>query len=202
MLKKPNGYDEVIVNDGDFIPLELGGHRCIIMSAEEYQNPSTNKESIKLYLDTDKDDIQPQYYTDAYKKDTRPNKAWDTGAIVYLPLGDDENQVKILKGGITAIENSNNFTFDWKDVNTLKNKKVGCVFGLEEYESNDGKIKTKVKARRLRSLDKIDEVQIPNVKTLNNGYVSYDDYMENKDTYSSSQTTNTVQEIDEDSLPF
>lgn len=199
MIRKPSKYDEIQVNDNEFTPLELGGHKCVIMNAEEYTSPTSGKNSLKIYLDTAKDDRQPEYFTNLYKNDTRPEKKWDNGAIVYLPLSDDETQVRMFKAGITAIENSNNFKWNFNE-RDLINKKVGCVFGLEEYQAQDGSIKTKTRARRLRSIAKIDDMQIePDVKTLNNGYVSYDDYMEQREERKS--TVEQVQ-INPNDLPF
>lgn len=199
MIRKPSNYDEVQVSDDTFEKLELGGHKCVIMNVEEYKSPISGKGSLKIYLDTDKTDSQPNYFANLYKKDTRPDKKWDNGAIIYLPLGDEETQVRMFKAGITAIENSNNFKWNFNEKDLI-NKKVGCVFGLEEYQAQDGSIKTKTRARRLRSIDKIGEISIePDVKTLNNGYVSYDDYMEQKEDRQS--TTKQVQ-IKPQDLPF
>ena len=96
----------------------------------------------------------------------------------------------MLKGFITAVENSNpNFTYDWnKDIDQLKGKKVGLVFGLEEYKDQEGKLKTATKLNQFRSVDKIDHVQIPNVKMLDGTYMSYDDYSEMKEEENTNAT--------------
>lgn len=199
MIKKPNNYDVIEVADDSFEKFNIGGHKCIIMNAEEYTNPNSGKTSLKIYLDTDKTDKQPSYFAESYRRDTRPEKTWDNRAIIYLPLGEEETQVKMFKAGITAIENSNNFKWNWNE-KELVNKKVGCIFGLEEYKAQDGSIKTKTRARRLRSIDKIGDINVePDVKTLNNGYVSYDDYMEQRELNSQSQTTVQINPSD---LPF
>ena len=70
MLKKPTNYDEVEVNN-DFTPIALGGHKGIIMSAEEYENPANGNTSLKVIVDTDKDDAQPSYFTEMYRNDER-----------------------------------------------------------------------------------------------------------------------------------
>lgn len=199
MIKKPDIYDAIEVVDNSFEKFKLGGHKCIIMSVEEYNNPKSGKTSLKIYLDTDKTDSQPSYFAEAYKRDNRPDKSWDNRAIIYLPLGEEEIQVRMFKAGITAIEKSNNFKWNWNE-QELINKKVGCEFGLEEYKAQDGNIKTRTRARRLRSVDKIGDINIePDVRTLNNGYVSYDDYMEQKEVGSQNQTTVQINPSD---LPF
>ena len=84
----------------------------------------------------------------------------------------------MLKSFITSVEKSNpNFTFDWnKEVSQLNGKKVGLVFGLEEYQNDKGETKTATKLTQFRSIDKIDSVKIPKVKLLDGTYVEYEDY--------------------------
>lgn len=199
MLKKPNGYDEVQLNE-DFTPIELGGHKGIIMGAEEYTSPVSGNTSLKISVDTSKDDTQPQYFTEQYKNDTRPDKKWSNSAIKYVSLKQDENCVRMLKAFITSVENSNNgFTYNWdKDVDQLKGKKVGLVFGLEEYTNNEGEIKTIAKLNQFRSVDKVDNVKIPKVKLLDGTFVEYDEY--NNKSQTKKETSGI--EITADDLPF
>lgn len=201
MLKKPQNYDNVQVNE-DYTPIQLGGHKGIIMGAEEYKSPVTGNTSLKVSVDTAKDDIQPQYFTEQYKNDTRPDKKWSNSATKYVSLKDDENCVKMLKAFITSVENSNNgFVYDWnKEVDQLKGKKVGLVFGLEEYKNNDGEIKTIAKINQFRSIDKIENIQIPKVKLLDGTHIDYDDYNEIKASKANSNPNEI--EITDDLLPF
>lgn len=202
MIKKPNNYDEIEVNT-DFTPIELGGHKGIIMGAEEYTSEISGNTSLKISVDTDKDDKQPSYFSEMYKNDTREDKKWSNSAIKYVSLKDDENCVRMLKAFITSVENSNpNFTYDWnKDVDQLKGKKVGLVFGLEEYNATDGKVKTIAKLNQFRSVDKIDNVKIPKVKTIDGSFIEYEDYNKN-------YTTNSIEDdaieitLDDSLLPF
>lgn len=205
MLKKPKNYDEVQVNE-DFIPVTLGGHKGIIMGAEEYTSPISGNTSLKISVDMDKTDEQAGYFAEQYRNDTRPDKKWSNSAIKYVSLGEEENQVKMLKGFITAVENSNNgYTYDWnKEVDQLKGKKVGLVFGLEEYQNNQGEVKTITKLNQFRSLDKIDNVKIPKVKLLNGSTMDYEEY-KNKNNNIQNLVTELgadVVEISDDKLPF
>ena len=178
MIKKPSNYDNVEVMEFDFTPIERGGHKGIIMKAEEDTSPQSGKTSLKVSVDTAKDDKQPEYFKEQYKNDNRIDKRWSNSAIKFISLGEEENQVKMLKAFITAYENSNNCKFDWnKDWEQLKGKKIGLVFGMEEYESQDGTLKTNNKLREFRSIDKVDNVKIPKVKKLDNTYVDYEEYM-------------------------
>ena len=194
---KPKLYDEINVNE-EFEKLELGGHKGIIIKAEEYTSDFSGKKSLKVYVDTASDDKQPEYFKKQYENDTRIDRKWSNSAIKYISLGEEENQVKMLKAFITAYENSNNCQFDWnKDWEQLKGKKIGLVFGQEEYTSQDGTTKLATKLRDFRSIDKVDNIKIPKVKLLDGSYVDYDEYMESKED----NKTNEV-EVPQTDLPF
>ena len=198
MIKKPSNWDAVEVMEFDYTPIELGGHKGIIMKAEEYTSDFSGKKSLKVYVDTASDDKQPEYFKKQYENDTRIDRKWSNSAIKYISLGEEENQVKMLKAFITAYENSNNCQFDWnKDWEQLKGKKIGIIFGMEEYENQAGELKTVNKLREFRSIDKIDNVKIPKVKMLDGSYVEYEDYMESKE----GNKTNEV-EVSQADLPF
>ena len=202
MIKKPSNYDNVEVMEFDFTPIELGAHKGIIMKAEEYTSPQSGKTSLKVSVDTAKDDKQPEYFREQYKNDVRIDRKWSNSAIKYIPLGEEENQVKILKAFITAYENSNNCQFDWnKDWDQLTSKKIGLVFGMEEYENQAGELKTVNKLREFRSIDKIDNIKIPKVKKLDNSYVDYEEYINSKNSEPFSDFGNIV-EVSAEDLPF
>ena len=202
MIKKPSNWDAVEVMEFDYTPIELGGHKGIIMKAEEYTSPQSGKTSLKVSVDTAKDDKQPEYFKEQYKNDVRIDRKWSNSAIKYISLGEEENQIKMLKSFITAYENSNNCQFDWgKDWEQLTGKKIGIVFGMEEYENQSGELKTVNKLREFRSIDKIDNIKIPKVKLLDNTYVDYEEYTKSsadkaKDLFGSSV------EVSSDDLPF
>lgn len=183
MIKKPSNYDNVEVMEFDYTPIELGGHKGIIMKAEEYTSPQSGKTSLKVSVDTAKDDKQPEYFAEQYKNDTRIDRKWSNSAIKYISLGEEENQVKILKAFIIAYENSNNCQFDWnKDWEQLKGKKIGIVFGQEEYISQDGTTKLATKLVQFRSIDKVDNIKIPKVKLLDGTYVEYENYTKKEES--------------------
>lgn len=181
MLKKPNNYDEIQVNQ-EYEKLDLGGHKGIIKNVEEYTSQISGNTSLKVEVDTANDDKQPNYYQEQYDNNTNMNKKWSTGATKYVSLKEDENCIKMLKAFITSVENSNNeFTYDWnKEIDQLKGKKVGLVFGLEEFKDNEGNIKTATKLVQFRSLDKLNTIKIPKVKKLDGSYVDYDEYQASK----------------------
>lgn len=206
MIKKPEKYDDIQVNE-DYTPISLGGHKGIIMGVEEYTSPMTNNTSLKVSVDTDKDDTQPGYFAEQYKSDTRPDKKWSNSAIKYVSLGEEENQVKMLKGFLTAVENSNNgFKYDWnKEVSQLKGKKVGIVFGLEEYQNQQGETKTRSRLTQFRSIDKMDNIKIPKVKLLDGTTIEYEEYKNRNNDLTQKAVDvfgSDVVEIGAENLPF
>ena len=204
MIAKPKTYDEISINE-DFERLELGGHKGIIIKVEEYTSDFSGKKSLKVYVDTASDDKQPEYFKKQYENDTRIDRKYSNGAIKYVPLGEEENQVKMLKSFLTCVENSNtNYTYDWnKEVDQLKGKKIGLVFGQEEYTSQDGTTKLATKLNQFRSIDKVDNVKIPKVKLLDNSYVDYDEYINSKNSSNEPFSDfGDIVEISSDSLPF
>jgi hypothetical protein len=177
------------------------------MGVEEYTSPMTNNTSLKVSVDTDKDDTQPGYFAEQYKSDTRTDKKWSNSAIKYVSLGEEENQVKMLKGFLTAVENSNNgFKYDWnKEVSQLKGKKVGLVFGLEEYQNQQGETKTRSRLTQFRSIDKMDNIKIPKVKLLDGTTIEYEEYKNRSNDLTQKAVDvfgTDVVEIGTENLPF
>lgn len=164
---------------GEFETLKLGGHEVKIMNAEEYTGQTGNI-SLKVMVDIDGNDKQKGWFKKQYDENTNMDKKWPTGACRYLSLKDE--QIAYLKGFITALEKSNpGFKFDkdgtWKQLNGLK---VAGVFGLEEYLDGEEKVRTATKLTQFRSLDKLNEINIPAVKLLDGSYIAYEDYKPSK----------------------
>ena len=171
------------------------------MKAEEYTSPQSGKTSLRVSTDTAKDDKQPEYFKKQYENDTRIDKRWNNSAIKYVPIGEEESQVKMLKAFITAYENSNNCQFDWnKDWDQLTGKKIGLVFGMEEYENQAGELKTVNKLREFRSIDKVDNVKIPKVKLLDGTYVEYENYTKKEESNDPFKEFGDIVEIDDNIL--
>ena len=162
MLVKPSNYDKIQVNQ-EFERLELGGHKGIIKNIIEYTSAISGNTSLKVEVDTSSDDKQPNYFQKQFDENTNMDKKWSNSGTKYVSLKQDENCIKMLKAFITSVENSNNgFSFDWnKEVDQLKGKKVGLVFGLEEYQNDKGETKTATKLTQFRSIDKVENARIP-----------------------------------------
>ena len=189
MIAKPKMYDEITINES-YEKISLGGHRGIIKNIIEYTSAISGNTSLKVEVDTSADDKQPNYFQKQFDENTNMDKKWSNSGTKYVSLKQDENCIKMLKSFITSVENSNpNFTYDWnKEVDQLKGKKVGLVFGLEEYQNDKGETKTATKLTQFRSIDKVDNVRIPNVRLLNGSYMSIDDYNEIKEEKSNSSS--------------
>jgi hypothetical protein len=168
-MQKPSGYDEVKVG-GDFTPVELGGHHMIIKGVKE-QTYKNGDPMIVIAFDFAKNDKQPEYFSELFDKDIRPEKKWPFNGTQYINTMDYQDKSKTsksFKSFITAFERSNNTTAVWGDkfCEQFKDKKIGGVFGVVEEEYN-GEIKKRHKLRWFCEDNKADSQQIPQEKLLN-----------------------------------
>lgn len=164
---------------GDYETLELGGHICIIRNADKYIG-FTGNESLRIQVDTDRSDKQPNFFKKQFENDTRDDKKWPNGATKYYSL--KEENLGMLKGLTTAVEKSNpNYKFNMEE-STLIGKKIVGVFGWEEYEKQDGSVGVATKLTQIRSIDKLNEVKIPKVKKLDGTFVDYQQYKDHRAT--------------------
>lgn len=195
-MNKPNGYDEAQVL-GEFKPIQLGGHKLVIMKVEECRT-SYGNQYIKVSFDTAKDDVQPSYYSNQYKQDTRENKKW-SGVTTVFPTDKDGKTSKAFKTFCTAVEKSNaGFKMVWGDqfCNALRGKAVGGVFGEEEYLGNGG-IKTARKLFWFRSTDGVMDADIPKKRGLDADTL---EALENKSNVN--EWVNIPDSVEDDGLPF
>lgn len=195
---------------GDFERLELGGHEVVIVDAREYKSEQSGKISLKVSIDIAKGDAQEGFFKKQYedaKKSAKEGEEvkWSSGGTKYLSLANE--QLDYFKGFITAVENSNKgFKFntdgEWSQ---LKDKKLAAQFGLEEYEAN-GEKKVATKLLRFRSLDKLKEITVPDVKVIvgtnKYEYISYEEYLNRKKNTTSSTSSEDTIVLSDDDLPF
>ena len=161
-MQKPNNYEKVQAA-GEFTPLELGGHILVIKQVEEMTS-KTGKPMLKVSFDTADNDKQPHYFADKFRNDIRPDKKWPNDGTTYIVCHDaDRNCSKSLKGFTTSAEKSNpGFVIPWNDTfgPSFKGKMIGGVFGIV-HDAYNGKEVTKRQFRWFRSIDGINEVEIP-----------------------------------------
>ena len=165
-MNKPAGYEEAQVL-GEFTPIELGGHKLVIMQVEEI-TASNGNQYLKVSFDTAKDDVQPSYFSNAYKQDSRDNKKW-SGVTTVFPTDKFGKTSRAFKTFCTAIEKSNTgFKMVWGDqfCASLKGKRIGGVFGEEDYLNSMNEVKTARKLFWFRSIDTVMEAEIPAKREL------------------------------------
>lgn len=204
----PNNWNEIEAKEtGEFKNLTLGGHICEILDVREYTSELTGNTSLKVSIDIKENSEFDNYFKKQFDNNTLKDKKWPSSATKYLSL--KEEQTAYLKGFITAVEKSNNCKIKTEigkelDYEQFKNKKIVGVFGWEEYMNNKKEKKVATKLLHFRSLDKLSEIEIPDVKLLNGEYVSIDDYEEfykNKKEEAQLNIANTTV-LTDDMLPF
>lgn len=185
---------------GEYENLELGGHEIVIRSADKYTG-KTGNESLRVQVDIAKGDKQEGFFQKQFDNDTRTDKTWSNSATKYYSL--KEENLSMLKGFITAVENSNKgFKFDM-DETKLAGKKVAGQFGWEEYQKQDGSIGVATKLVQIRSIDKLDEIKIPKVKKLDGSFIDYEEYKNHRATASAEEVFgSSIVETDNGDLPF
>ena len=169
---KPQGYDNVQPY-GEYTPLEAGGHICKIVKLEEKKN-SNGRESVVIWVDTDKTDKQPNYFNNQYKNDKRNPKQWNYNAIKWELVYDADGFANArFVTFVKAVQASNpgfNIEATWGNEpleKFYKGKLVGCIFGREQYEK-DGVYKFSVRLQNFRNVEQIKQgVEVPKDKLLN-----------------------------------
>lgn len=162
----PNSYNEVKAG-GDFTPVELGGHHLIIKQVNETKS-KTGLPMIVVLFDMAKNDKQPEYMTEEFRNDVRPDKKWPHSGTQYiLTAGQDGECTKSFKSFMTSFEKSNNCEAVWgeKFNAQFKNKKIGGVFGEVENEYN-GKTTMRHELRWFCDDGKVDTIAVPAPKML------------------------------------
>lgn len=156
-MRKPDGYDQAQAKTGDFNALPPGGYVCVIKKAVE-QTTSTGKNAILLLVDIAEGEHK-DYFQKMFDGSTAKEKKWPNGGrVLQLTEG---NSMEYFKGMITCIEKSNSgFVFDF-DEKKLAGKKIGCIFGREQYAKSDGSLAFATKVFFTRSVDKVVGVEPP-----------------------------------------
>jgi hypothetical protein len=197
-MEKPKNWDSVQANTGDYESLKLGGHEVIIKNAYEYKGMTGNT-SLRVEVDIDGNDEQKGFYQKQYDNNTNSDKKWPSASTKYISLKEDDTCVAMFKGFTTCVENSNpGYTWNF-DEKTLIGKKLCGVYGLEEYQDNEGKTKTATKLVQFRSLDKLNTIKIPKVKKLDGTFVDYEEY---KNGSSSTTPFDDKIEVTDDDVSF
>lgn len=170
-MQKPNGYDNAQVG-GEFTPVELGGHYCVVKQVAERQSKD-GKDMIVVLIDFAKPDAQDGYFAGLYENDSRPQneKKWPFVGTKYIMVNDYNDPSKTsrqFKTFCTCIEKSNNYEIKWGGNNwaqQFKGKKIGAVYGEEENEY-DGKTFMRRVLKWFCNIDAVKDAKIPETKYL------------------------------------
>lgn len=162
-MVKPNGFDEAQAITGEFEALPAGGYVCKIIRAELTVS-QRGAEMLRIAID-----ISGGEYDGYFRKmfDRRrinnPDAKWPC-QYYQLTQGD---HVGRLKGMLQNIEASNDgWKWNW-DESELAGKLCGGRFQEEEYRGSDGKVHTSTRCSNILPVAGIDEIAIPEKKTLN-----------------------------------
>lgn len=139
----------------DFVNVPAGGYICMITAVENL----SDKQYIRLEYDIVEGDFK-DHFDEVYQR----AGFWGLSSIQSYK----ETALGFFKRFITAVESSNpGFNFN-NDEAQLKGKTVGLVLFDEEYEGNDGVIKTRLKVDRARSVEAIrkGDFKVPSKKLL------------------------------------
>ena len=126
----------------EFTKVAPDGYVCKITSVEDI----ADKEYLKIKFDIAEGEFKG-YYQELYA-----NKGFWAGKFIKSYK---DTALSFFKSFITAVQNSNT-GFVWNDDETkLIGKFVGLVLAEEEYQSNEGVIKTRLYVDRIRSVESI-----------------------------------------------
>ena len=126
-MQKPNNYEETQAQ-GEWTPVELGGHKMVIKQVSEKQSQN-GKPMIVVLFDFAPDDKQPNYFMDSFQNDSRPDKKWSNQGTQYILTEDQDGKCsRSFKTFCTCVENSNTGFTCWKndqfDFVGIKGKKM------------------------------------------------------------------------------
>ncbi len=145
---------------GNFIRPTAGAYICKITDVEDIKD----KQYLKVFYDFAEGDFKG-YYEDL--RASHPDWSW-AGAYVKSYK---QSALSLFKRFCSAVSKSNgNYVFDAGEVNaeekTLVGKRIGLILQEEEYESNTGDIRTRLKVAREFPVDKLAEQTVPDIIRL------------------------------------
>lgn len=171
-MNKIQGYDEAQAYTGESRALPAGKYICEIKGAKEVETKNGKKQLV-LQLDIAEGEYK-DFYSDQFSKTIKEKGTaakWNNGGL--FRQGYEGKQLPFFKGMITCIEESNEgYEWNW-DEKTLKGKKIGVLFGREQYLMN-GQKKWSTKARAVRSIKGLEMSEIPQDKLLDGSASGFD----------------------------
>ena len=128
----------------DFVKLPAGGYVVKILQATDY--PNEDKPFLEILYD-----IAEGEYKDYYSDDWGLANKWAHSTRWYYTKA----ALGMFKGNLKAVDESNGTSFETAAMTGIDERRLsGCIVGMiigeEEYEGNDGSIKTRMKVRGVR----------------------------------------------------
>lgn len=189
-MKQLNNWNNINPSyEGESVSVPADGYVCVIKDVRD-----SGKGYLELLLD-----IAKGQFEGIYQARFKATNKWGCKSFVFYESTNpqyQENTASKFKGFITSIEESNKgFKWAW-DETKLKGLYVGCVFGEEEFITQEGEIKVAVKPRWFRSVKKImdGDFKIPKRKEV--------DSPAKQIQQTSKQWDNDTVDIASDDLPF
>ena len=169
MINRPNNWDNVqAFSDRQKLP--VGAYVCEIKQAVVQENSYGNQLCVLFDISAGE---WGGYYSDDFNRNQREDKKWKGVLRLWLPKEDgsdkDEWTKSILKGFISAVEESNRgYTWNW-DEKSLAKKEIGILFRNEEWEY-EGKTGWATRPFRAISVDSVEDgsYTVPKDKPLKN----------------------------------
>lgn len=203
MIKMPHNWNEV-KEVSDRAKLPLGAYVCQVKQCRVQDNDYGSQ--LAILFDISEGEYKG-FFADEFAANQQQDKKWKGVLRVWLPKDDgsekDEFTKSILKGMVTAFENSNlGYAWNWNE-KSLEGKQIGILFRNEEWEY-DGKSGWAVRPFRAISISSVREEKytLPKDKPLANksGAASYQapapSYLPPSDV------NGYVKVDDDDELPF
>lgn len=157
------------ITTGENAPLPAGGYVAKILNAEE----SSNDHGVSIIISFDIiEGEHTEHFRKQYLGSQYEDKKWKGN--YYLPVPDEkskypESQKKKFGNFIACVEESNKgYSWNW-DVKSLKDKKIGVIFGNVEYDFNGHRGWT----TKCKSIATVEDIQqgkfvVPKDKPLGN----------------------------------
>ena len=162
-------YENAPVSDGEFKKVTAGGYICRIQAIRTEGDGIDyvkDKQYVKVIWDIDEGDLAG-YFSDDYW--AGEDKDW--GHTAYLSW----KNIGVLKNWLTCLDESNpgfdaKAAFDADKWELFIGKRIGFVFGEEEYLGNDGNVKTRLRLPNVKSVQDIQngKFRVPALKQLEN----------------------------------
>lgn len=169
-MRKPDGYDAAGAYTGEGQSLPAGGYICTILRADEIM-ARNGRPMMALVFDIAEGEHANHFRRQFERaKQSNPDAKWN-GVFRQLT---DGTSLPFFKGMVTSIEISNDFTWDFDEAK-LKGKLFGAIFGREQYQSVDGKLKWSTKCQLIRTVKAVRDgkFEIPQDKALDGAPVTY-----------------------------